>query len=450
MDALLELLRRDSESPKRIAVIGDAMTDVWVQGEVGTCQEGCLCLRGSTTTSTPGGAANAARQLAHWKSKTWLIAPIPVAPVNWREVNCELAFRTHGTPVKQRYLDASGRVVFRSDYEGDYAYGKNYLAEIRQLALSAIRNMRFDAVLISDYNKGFLDVDCLRQIIGFCGDHDIPCVADACRHPAHYNGAVVKGNHDYAVRHALDDLTAAAVITFGSQPPLILGENPVIAWPPARPVSCVNHVGAGDSFAAHLTLALAHGIALPDAARIAHAAGRVFVQYPHGRPPWPHEIHRDIEPVGGKRLPDRGTLAALRQSNPGRLVFTNGLFRLPHAGHAWLMGWARSQGDVLVVGINDDDSARRLRPRKAILPLEERIALLSGLEAVDWIVPFAEDDPCAVLDELKADVLVKGNEYDGQQIPGADRVKEVLFAPRSPFSAHSSEVATLCRLQEVG
>jgi D-beta-D-heptose 7-phosphate kinase/D-beta-D-heptose 1-phosphate adenosyltransferase len=236
------------------------------------------------------------------------------------------------------------------------------------------------------------------------------------------------------------------VVTHGAFPPVILHQQPYTFPEMGKPVPCRNHVGAGDCFGAHLALALASDVHnLRAAVRYAHAAGRVYVQHPHNRPPYLHEIARDLDPVQGKVI-NRGYPASdplrlkLRKSIPGRIVFTNGVFRVPHAGHSWLLRWAKQQGDVLVVGVNDDDSARRLRPHQPFLPLTERLEVLAGLECVDWIIPFHEDTPVAILDALKADVLVKGFEYQGQQVPGSDRVKEVLFAPESPYPAHSTDV----------
>jgi D-beta-D-heptose 7-phosphate kinase/D-beta-D-heptose 1-phosphate adenosyltransferase len=173
-----------------------------------------------------------------------------------------------------------------------------------------------------------------------------------------------------------------------------------------------SHVGAGDCFAAHLVLALAHGLSLEEAAMIAHSAGRIYVQHPHGRPPWPHEIKKDLDPAGGKVIRS-GDLTALRQSIPGRIAFTCGCFDILHPGHVNLLTKAREFGDVLVVGINDDQSVKSLKgPARPIMSLDGRMKMLAALGCVDWIVPFGGTAPMEVMRELQPDVFAKGDDAD--------------------------------------
>ena len=92
-----------------------------------------------------------------------------------------------------------------------------------------------------------------------------------------------------------------------------------------------------------------------------------------------------------------------------RVVFTNGCFDVVHAGHIYLLNEAVKLGDILIVGLNDDESIRRLkgsgRPK---LPLELRAFTLDGLSSVGYIVPFHEDTPIELIRALKPDVIVKG------------------------------------------
>jgi D-beta-D-heptose 7-phosphate kinase/D-beta-D-heptose 1-phosphate adenosyltransferase len=121
-------------------------------------------------------------------------------------------------------------------------------------------------------------------------------------------------------------------------------------------------------------------------------------------------------------------------------VFANGCFRIPHTGHAQLCNWARQQGDVLVVGVNDDASVANLRPRQRCLPLDERATMLASLASVDWVVPFSEPDPCVIMRELKPDVLCKGAEYAGQQVPGSTLASEVRFMPEELCKRHATSL----------
>lgn len=105
----------------------------------------------------------------------------------------------------------------------------------------------------------------------------------------------------------------------------------------------------------------------------------------------------------------------------GALVFTNGVFDLLHAGHVEYLAAARSLGDALLVGVNSDASARRLGKGadRPLCPQEDRLLVLSGLEAVDALVVFDEDTPAALVEALRPDVLAKGADYSVEAIVGA-------------------------------
>lgn len=435
MNSMERLIELDSRTPKKVACVGDSMIDRWVEGSASPCQDHCQKLHRTATIVTAGGAANAAHQLTHWQTEAKLYSPFMLGVAAFFQLN-RANYTTTSMPVKTRFIDQDNRIVFRHDDESPYLDENLYVEK----CLPDLKKYSPDAVLLSDYDKGFLTPALIHDIIAWCMDNYIPCVADGKRAPELYLGAVLKVNGDYAQRYGGAALShsPAAVITYGSNEPLIFDEHGQCRIQTTlRGVPCVNHVGAGDCFAAHLTLALAHSLTLVEATQIAHSAGRVFVQHRYGRAPWPHEILKDLDPVGGKVLA-LDDMPALRRSEPGRIVFTNGVFRLLHAGHAWLLDWSKKQGDVLVVGVNDDASAGHIRNGEPCLPLEHRIALLAAMECVDWIVPFSEDTPVEVIAALKPDVLTKGGEYSLGRVPGDELVTDVRFAPEGPFSEHAS------------
>ncbi|MDE2999085.1 MAG: D-glycero-beta-D-manno-heptose 1-phosphate adenylyltransferase [Gemmatimonadota bacterium] len=129
---------------------------------------------------------------------------------------------------------------------------------------------------------------------------------------------------------------------------------------------------------------------------------------------------------GGKVLsPDRARKVRQRLARTGaRLVFTNGCFDLIHPGHVAFLQQARALGDALLVALNSDDSVRRIKGRgRPILSIEERIGVLAGLEAVDYICVFEEDTPHDILRDLLPDVLVKGGDYSPDQIVAREVVE---------------------------
>lgn len=108
-----------------------------------------------------------------------------------------------------------------------------------------------------------------------------------------------------------------------------------------------------------------------------------------------------------------------------RVVFTNGCFDLLHRGHVAYLSDAKALGDVLMVGLNDDHSVRRLKgPKRPLMPLEDRAAILAALIMVDYVCPFSEDTPEAMLTRLRPDILVKGGDYTVDQVIGRCLVEE--------------------------
>lgn len=267
MNLAKRLLEEVGKVRKHILVIGDSMTDVWVHGTLDECQEGCVKFVEEGRTYCEGGAANATNCLVSWPIVAHLFGRAP-----------------KDRPIKTRFVSRSGRVVFRHDDESvlqndrkHHSFNKDVMEAIGWSS----------AVLLSDYDKGLLTPELIREVVGACRERGIPCVADCKRAPEVYKGAILKGNFLYSMHHA-DPLD---IVTYGKNNPYVREE---VHGPDMPYVKCVNHVGAGDCFAAHLTLALAYGFSLKDAAAIAHSAGRVYVQHPHNRPPLPEEIVADM------------------------------------------------------------------------------------------------------------------------------------------------------------
>ncbi len=106
------------------------------------------------------------------------------------------------------------------------------------------------------------------------------------------------------------------------------------------------------------------------------------------------------------------------------IVFTNGCFDLLHRGHVEYLYFARSQGDVLIVGVNTDDSLRRLKgSNRPVNTLQDRLYVLAALECVDYVIPFHEDTPYELIKEIQPDVLVKGKDYRPDEVVGRDIVE---------------------------
>lgn len=107
-----------------------------------------------------------------------------------------------------------------------------------------------------------------------------------------------------------------------------------------------------------------------------------------------------------------------------KLVFTNGCFDILHIGHVSYLEEAKKRGDILIVGLNSDSSVKKIKdPRRPIVPEKERAFILGGLEAVDYVVIFHESTPQKLIEQIKPDVLVKGADWKGKEVAGAEFVR---------------------------
>ena len=140
--------------------------------------------------------------------------------------------------------------------------------------------------------------------------------------------------------------------------------------------------------------------------------------------------------------------ARWRAAVPGRVVFTNGVFDLLHPGHVDLLLAARAAGDALIVGLNSDDSVRRLKgPSRPVRTLADRAYVLAALEPVDAVVAFSEDTPLALIRALHPDVLVKGGDYKPDDVVGRAEVESwggrLLIVPLTAGHSTTAIIETL-------
>ena len=151
------------------------------------------------------------------------------------------------------------------------------------------------------------------------------------------------------------------------------------------------------------------------------------------------------------KIKSRRELALIAEDLQGqgeKVVFTNGCFDILHAGHVQYLEEAKSLGEVLIVGLNSDDSVRRLKGEtRPVVPEEERAIVLAALACVDYVVIFEEDTPYELIRDIQPDVLVKGGDWQAREIVGSDIVLAKGGEVRSlPFRAGVSTTAIVTRL----
>lgn len=197
---------------------------------------------------------------------------------------------------------------------------------------------------------------------------------------------------------------------------------------PTRAQEVFDVTGAGDTVIGLMGLALAAGHAFPEAMMLANLGAGLVVAKPGTATLSIAELYTALH---GDKLAEFGVIEpdvlieAVRaaQLRGERVVMTNGCFDILHAGHVAYLEQAKRLGDRLIVAVNDDASIGRLKgPKRPINPLNRRMQVLAGLGAVDWVVPFSDDTPQALIEAVLPDILVKGGDYRPEEIAGGSAV----------------------------
>ncbi|HEY0272024.1 MAG TPA: D-glycero-beta-D-manno-heptose 1-phosphate adenylyltransferase, partial [Chitinophaga sp.] len=217
-----------------------------------------------------------------------------------------------------------------------------------------------------------------------------------------------------------------------------------------------NPNGAGDTYISAFTLSVLSGGSLETAAELAGIAAGIGMSKAHTAFCSRDELHNFFI-SGQKYIPNPATLGKLcaRYRAAGkRIVFTNGCFDILHSGHVSYLNRARELGDVLIVAVNNDESIRRLKgDGRPVNPLEDRLAVLSGLSAIDHLVSFGSegnDTPVPLLEILRPQVFVKGGDYTLKDLPEAPVVAalggSVVLLPYIPERSTTNIIRRIYRM----
>jgi rfaE bifunctional protein kinase chain/domain/rfaE bifunctional protein nucleotidyltransferase chain/domain len=436
----------------RIAVVGDALLDGWLCGSsTRLCREAPAPVVDITSRADrPGGAANTAANLAALGAEAMLIA-VTGADADGVTLRRELdacGVRTdamlveHGRrTVAKRRVVAGDQLVARFD-EG--TTGPVRPSTARALA-GVLREVvpRCDAVLVCDYGSGTLTEEVrselrrLRERIPLlvADAHDLgPWAAvrpDVVTPNAGEAAALVgsAGRVD-PERHAgeLRKATGASlvVVTLDREGAVLLPSDGPVHRTWALPAPESQASGAGDTFVAALTMALAGRLPAAVGVEFAQAAADVVVSRPGTSVCTTAQLSGRL---GGFRTSLLGhdelaaVVAAHRQAGR-RIVFTNGCFDVLHRGHIAYLNQAKRLGDVLVVAVNDDDSVRRLKgPGRPVNSASDRAAVLAALSCVDHVTTFAADTTSGLITRLRPDVYAKGGDYTPEMLPETPAVR---------------------------
>jgi D-beta-D-heptose 7-phosphate kinase/D-beta-D-heptose 1-phosphate adenosyltransferase len=438
-------------SSARVVVVGDVMLDRYLFGGTSRIspEAPVPVVHVGDNEDRAGGAANVAVNLARLGVQTTLLglvgeddeAAALTAALDGTGVESQFEAVSGWPTITKTRVQSRGQQLIRLDREERLVSGSEQLTSALALALQ-----NATAVVLSDYGKGGLaDVSAM---ISACRQHGVPVFVDPKGSEFEkYRGATAltpnQGEFEAIAGPCEDDtllVTAgdsmmaglelsALLVTRSEKGMLLLESGDEPQFLPARAREVFDVTGAGDTVIAVLAGAFAAGESMSSAAALANLAAGLVVAKIGVAAVSPSELQVALHQrgQGGRGMVAEGELApqvAEARNRGERIILTNGCFDVLHAGHVSYLEEAKSLGDRLIVAINDDDSVRRLKgdPRP-INDLGDRMSVLAGLAAVDWVVPFAEDTPERLIQRILPDVLVKGGDYKPEEIAGS---KDVL------------------------
>jgi len=434
----------------RIVVAGDAMLDEYWFGDTQRIspEAPVPVVQRRATETRAGGAANVAANLAALGVRAALVAvvgdDVPGQAIRTAlsglQVEPYLVVAAGQRTAHKLRVLARNQQLIRLDSEESLAGASAALAREFERSLP-----QADAVILSDYAKGTL-VD-VAALIGVCRDRGIAVLVDPKGADfERYRGATIMtpNEAEFAAvagaassesdffergrRMCIELGLEALLVTRGAQGMSVFTRTDAPVTLPAQAREVYDVTGAGDTVIAAMAAAIAADFSYQDAARLANLAAGIAIAKigvaTVTRAELRFALHRRGR--GGRGIVDLPSLidvVAEARARGNRIVFTNGCFDILHAGHVAYLDEAKALGDYLVVGVNDDDSVRRLKgAERPVVRLEDRMAVLAGLAAVDWVVPFSGDTPLALIEAIVPDVLVKGGDWKPEEIVGSDVV----------------------------
>lgn len=435
--------------PDPVLVVGDLMLDeAWFGRRERVCPDASApVFRVQRRESTLGGAARVAQVLAELDVPVQVVGVIGDDPAG-EELLGQLQQRGIGvdgvvvdvlrpTTVKRSHFEGiharANTKVFRVDLESRDELSLELRAKLNH-EITQVRDTA-SLVVVSDYGKGVVDESLVLACQGAA-----EVLVDPSRHASaeRYAGAdLISPNRDEAIhltgQSASDPVRLAktvsectgvvrTVVTLDVEGAVLAGPEGVSSFP-TEPVNVTDAAGAGDAFIAAIAAERRRGGSWEQCVRAANAIAARHISQPTSG------VLVELKPDRCDRVASRTSLAedvANWKTLGRRVVLTNGCFDLLHAGHVSLLAEAARLGDVLVVGLNTDDSVRRLKGSdRPVQHWEDRSSLLAALACVDVVVPLSESTAHELIREVRPDVYVKGGDYQREDLAEIELLDEL-------------------------
>lgn len=437
-----------------ILVAGDIMLDRYWHGPAQRIspEAPVPVVQVSKTENRAGGAGNVALNITALGAKASLVAAVGEDEeanilhnlLSDHGIESQLLKVKNSRTITKLRVISHHQQLIRLDFEDDFGeyQADSMVKRFKQQLEHA------NAVIFSDYGKGSL-VE-IQSLITLCRQSNIPALVDpkGTNFEKYRNATLLTPNlsefeavvgpcdsDEILVEKGSKLLQTLAIggllITRGAQGMTLLQRD-------AEPFHLSTHAkevfdvtGAGDTVIATLATALAAGQDLRSATSLANLTAGIVVGKLGTATASIEEVHAAAQahqPLKRGVTTETELLGILERAraNGERIVMTNGCFDILHPGHVAYLSQARELGDRLIIAVNDDASVKRLKgSNRPVNTLMQRMAVLSALESADWVVAFSEDTPERLIKAIKPDVLVKGGDYQPEQIAGAEFVKSL-------------------------
>jgi D-beta-D-heptose 7-phosphate kinase / D-beta-D-heptose 1-phosphate adenosyltransferase len=458
------MLNLQGKSPK-ILVIGDLMIDHYLWGSCDRIspEAPVQVVSVDSESMVLGGAGNVINNLKALGAQVDVISVIGGCKISDElktlldniEVNTKyLITQKNRITSKKSRIIASQQQVVRYDRESSDKISTESQDKILTTFKKIINN--YDNILLSDYGKGVLTSELTQSLISTANVNNKKVLIDPKGLDySKYKGAYlltpnkkeaseatnINIEDDKSLDQAITQLKtecdlAVSLITLSEQGVAIYDDTLRVHPTVAREVFDVT--GAGDTVLASLGFALACEYNIDDAVKFANLAAGVVVGKIGSATATLNEIieyesslNKSTSDEHIKTLDEIIGLSTELKTRDKKIVFTNGCFDILHAGHVRYLETAKSYGDILILGLNSDQSVTALKGEgRPINTQLDRAYILAALEAVDYVVVFDEDTPYDLIKAIKPYVLVKGGDYEGKEVVGqdiADELKLVQF-----------------------
>ena len=448
-----------NKTPK-ILVVGDLMIDhyLWGSSDRISPEAPVQVINVDSESTVLGGAGNVINNLNALGAVVDVISVIGECETSkeLKDLLCDIKIETQYlitqknrvTSKKSRIIAAQQQVV-RYDRESTSEINNKSQVAILKVFKKIVNN--YDVILLSDYGKGVLTFELTQSLISIANENKKKLLVDPKGLDySKYKGAylltpnkkeaseatniIIKDNESLtqSIRILKDQIDLTVSLITLSEKGVAIFDNELRIHPTvAREVFDVT--GAGDTILASLGFALSCNKDIDEAIKFANLASGVVVGKIGSATATLNEIieyesslNKSTSDEHIKTWDEISSIISELKNNDKKIVFTNGCFDILHIGHVKYLEKAKNFGDILILGLNSDDSTHRLKGKnRPINTQDDRAYILASLEVVDYVVIFNEDTPLDLIKLIKPDVLVKGGDYEDKEVVGQDIAKEL-------------------------